>query len=140
MSHFTSLQKAQIKDVEAFIAACQELGFTNIRRNVSITDYNGKTITVDVAAGNGGRYDVALQKNANGSYSMVSDWWGIRTSGSRLSSHFKGCAYDEDIQNVFLKHTTKNTLINNYKRQGFRATYTESENGDLHLQLSRNSY
>ena len=138
MSHFTSLQKANIKDVEAFVAACQELGFTNIRRNVQITDFYGNQITVDVAASAGGRYDVALRKNTSGSYDMVADWWGVR--GSKLSSHFKGCVTDEDVQNVLLKHTTKNTLINNFKRQGFRASYTETENGDLRLQLSRNSY
>jgi len=135
MSHFTKIDRANIIDTAAFISACKELGLVNVKRNVEITDFYGKKITVDVAI-NVGRYDIALQKNASGTYDMVADWWGIR--GERgLSEKLKNCQTDEDLQNMILKHTTKHTIVSRYRRQGFRANIREDEEENLHVELVR---
>lgn len=134
MSHFTKIDRANIVDAEAFIAACEELGYTNVKRNAQIKDYYGKEMRVDVAI-NCGRYDIALVKNADGNYDMVADWWGVRGSG--LPDRLKGCSTDEDLQNTILRHTTKHTIVSRYKRQGFRAMISEDEEQNLHVELTR---
>lgn len=134
MSHFTKIDRANIIDTVAFASACKELGFVDVRKNVEITDFYGKRITVDVAI-KCGKYDIALQKNKAGTYDMVADWWGVR--GSNLPDKLKKCRSDEDLQNMILKHTTKNTIVNRYKRQGFRATVREDEDENLHVELAR---
>jgi len=134
MSHFTKIDKANIVDVKAFASACEELGFTGIKFDVEITDYFGSKITVCVAVPIG-RYDIALQKNSNDTYDMVADWWGVMRE--KLPSQIKNCRTEEDIQNLILKHTTKNTIVNNYRRQGYRASVREDEEENLHVELSR---
>ena len=135
MSHFTKIDKASIVDSSAFIEACRELGFISVRENVEIKDYYGKMMRVDVAISCGGRYDIALVKNSNGTFDMVGDWWGIRGSG--LPEKLKNIRTDEDLQNMLLKHTTARTIVNRYKRQGFRASIREDENEDLQIELVR---
>jgi len=134
MSHFTKIDRANIIDTAAFISACKELGLTQVKRNAEITDYYGKKITVDVAI-NCGKYDIALQKNASGTFDMVGDWWGIRMGN--LPEKLKKCRTDEDLQNMILKHTTKHTIVSRYRRQGFRANIREDEEENLHVELVR---
>lgn len=132
MSHFTKLDKANIVDAASFIAACQELGLTNVKQNVEIKDFYGQTMKVDVAI-KCGKFDIALKKNANDTYDMVGDWWGIRGSG--LSGKLKGLT-EVDIQNMLLQYTTKHTIINRYKKQGYQVQgYKEDEQGDLQYEL-----
>ena len=137
MSHFTKLDKAQITDAEAFVKACADLGFTDVKRNCKIKDFYGKQITVDVAVKTGPRYEVALQKGDNGKYDMVADWWGIRgeMDKERLKAH--GIRNDSELQDALLRHTTKHTIITRYGRQGFRATVTEDAENNLNVSLVR---
>lgn len=134
MSHFTKIGQASIVDASAFIEACCELGFKGVRENVEIKDYFGKKMVVDVAI-KCGNYDIALVKNSNGTFDMVGDWWGIRGSG--MPEKMKNIRTDEDLQNMLLKHTTARTIVNRYKRQGFRANIREDENEDLQIELIR---
>lgn len=135
MSHFTKLSKAQISNVDAFIQACADLGFTEVKRNCKIKDYVGKEIEVDVAV-NCGRYDIALQMNKEtGKYDMVADWWGIR--GVLQAGKNPDIKTDSDLQDYLLRHTTKHTIVNKYRRQGFRAEITEDEKYNLNITLSR---
>ena len=134
MSHFTKIDRANIIDVTAFIAACKELGFNDVKQNTTIKDFYGQSMNVDVAV-KVGKYDIALKKNSNGTYDMVADWWGIRGTG--LSAKFKGCFTDAEVQDMILKHTTKNTIINKYKKLGFRASVVEDAEQNLQVELVR---
>lgn len=135
MSHFTKIEQANIIDTEAFVSACKELGLVQVRRNVEITDFYDQKILVDVAI-TVGKYDIALKKNASGTYDMVADWWAIRRERD-LSDKLKKCRTDEDLQNMLLKHTTKHTIVSRYRRQGYRATVREDEEENLHVELVR---
>lgn len=137
MSHFTKLAKAQITDVDAFIAACADLGLTEVMRDAKIKDFYGKEITVDVAIKTG-KYSIALQKNEQGKFDMISDWWGVR--GDLASSpvlNQQGIRNDADLQDAILRHTTKNTIIQRYKRLGFRASVEEDDDHNLTVNLVR---
>jgi len=136
MSHFTKLERANIVNVDAFISANKELGLTEIRKNVEITDYYGNKIKVDVAI-KVGKYDIALKKNDAGSYDMVADWWGLRTSD--LPAKLKACRSETDLQDLILKYTTKHTIVAKYKAQGWRANIKE-ENDEFTIDLVRNQY
>lgn len=135
MSHFTKLDRAQIVNADAFIKACADLGFTDVRRDVKIKDYYGKEITVDVAV-KAGRYDIALQKNESGKYDMVADWWGVRGAATDLMRKAK-INGDTDLQDYLLRHSTKHTIVDKYRRQGFRADVTEDEKQNLNVTLTR---
>ena len=135
MSHFTKLDRAQITSADAFIKACKDLGFTEIQRDVTIKDYYGKSIKVDVAV-KAGKYDIALQKNESGKFDMVADWWGVRGAAPELMRKAK-INGDGDLQDYLLRHTTKHTIVERYARQGFRADVTEDAKQNLNVVLTR---
>lgn len=134
MSHFTKIDRANIVDVDAFISACNELGLTSVRRNCQIKDYYGQMVTVDVAV-NVGQYDIALSKNAAGTYDMIADWWGVRRC--ELPKKLAECKSDTDLQDLILKHTTAQTVIGRYKRQGYRVNVYEDAEQNLQIELHR---
>lgn len=135
MSHFTKLDRAQITSPEAFIAACAELGFDQVNRECKIKDFYGKEITADLAI-KCGKYDLALVKNETGKYDMVADWWGVRGVMGQSAAD-KKIGNDTDLQDFLLRHTTKHTIINKYRREGFRADVSEDENQNLNVKLTR---
>ena len=125
MSHFTKLDKSNIVDPKAFIAAAKELGFTTIKENATMNGYMGRTMKADIVAQQpGGRYDVGLVKNGS-KYDLIADWWGVGnlqgTSGS----------------DAFLRLTTKHTLINRYRMQGFTARIQEDAAHNITVSLTR---
>lgn len=134
MSHFTKLAKAKITNVDAFISACAELGFTEVNRDCKIKDYAGKEIQVDLAV-KCGKYDLGLTKNETGGYDVQADWWGIR--GVLNQGQHGDIRTDSDLQDFILRHTTKHTIVNKYRRQGFRAEVTEDKDKNLNIKLSR---
>lgn len=136
MSHFTKLDSAQITDVNAFILACAGLGFTEVRRNVEITDYFKAKRTADVAIRMpGGGYDLALVKNGSGKYDCIADFWGIRMQ--LMSSKQGTYPTDQSLQQRLVRDTTRHAIVERYKRDGFRATVSEDDQGNLNLELVR---
>ena len=135
MSHFTKLDRAKIVDPEAFIKACADLGLTDVHRDIEIKDFYGKKIMVDVAVKTG-KYDLALVKGEDGKYDLTADWWGVRGERSQEMRDAKIIS-DTDLQNYLLRHSTKHTIVQRYKRQGFRADIREDENQNLTVKLTR---
>jgi hypothetical protein len=79
MSHWSEV-KTQVKDVAALTAAATEMGLTveatvNTRRP-TIRGYGTMSQEVDIAVKLTGRYDLGFIQQENGSYQMVTDWWG----------------------------------------------------------------
>jgi len=135
MSHFTKLDKANIIDKDAFIKACAELGLTSVLHNAKIKDFYGQEIRVDVAI-EAGKYHIALKKNSNGQYDLIADFWGIRTScPEKLRAAIKGEITDNAIQDMILKHTTKNTIVSKYSKMGYRASVTEDADQNIQVEL-----
>jgi hypothetical protein len=73
MSHFTEI-KTQIKDIEALRLACQELGLTLLQDTEARGYYENKT-KGDYVVQLKGPYDIALNKQADGTFGLTADLW-----------------------------------------------------------------
>ena len=73
MSHFTEI-KTQIKDIEALRLACRELGLT-LLQNAVARGYYGNETKGDYVVQLKGPYDIALNKQADGTFGITSDLW-----------------------------------------------------------------
>lgn len=158
MSHFTKLDKANVVDAEAFIAAAAELGLTVVERNVEMRawDTDDAPVHVDICCrfpgkkGDGAaKYGIGLIKNGK-QYEMVSDWaltgfYLPKNIQAKLPTGFPqkdgpgGGAYAacEAFRGLTLQLTSKHTLIANYRRQGFVARAVEDANKNIQLTLTR---
>lgn len=124
MSHYTKLERANIIDPKAFIAAAKELGFHEIVENGIARGYQGATEKMDVVARHPGcKYDVGIKKNGK-TFDLIADWWGVRQTVP-------------DAENAFVRLTTKWTIIAQYRKLGFTPRITEKADKSLHIELSR---
>ncbi|MCU6793227.1 DUF1257 domain-containing protein [Paenibacillus sp. WQ 127069] len=88
MSHFTTLQTT-IKNIEALHIACRELGLELVQEGQA-RGYQGHTVYGDYVIKCKGPYDVVLNKQQDGQYALVTDWYQghvakeIGDSGGRL--------------------------------------------------------
>src|SRR5258706_9226333 len=73
MSHFTTI-KTQIKDIEALRYACQELGLS-LLQNAEARGYYENKIKGDFVVRLKGPYDIALNKQPDGSFGLTADFW-----------------------------------------------------------------
>ncbi len=73
MSHFTTIH-TQIRDTTALQSAVQELGL-ELLENTTARGYANNQLQADYVIRLQGPYDVALQKNVDGSYGLTTDWW-----------------------------------------------------------------
>lgn len=74
MSHFTSITTS-IKDMEALKTAAGALGLSVVE-NSKARGYAGQKIKADFVIQLKGPYDIALIKQPNDTYEIVTDWWG----------------------------------------------------------------
>src|SRR6266849_4313214 len=73
MSHFTTI-KTQIKDIEALRSACNEIGLA-LLQNVEARGYNENKIKGEFVVRLKGPYDIALNKQPDGSFGLTADLW-----------------------------------------------------------------
>lgn len=73
MSHFTTIN-TQIKDAEALKAAVEELGLA-LLPNTTARGYLSNQQHGDFVIRLKGPYDVAVNKQPNGSFGLTTDWW-----------------------------------------------------------------
>jgi Protein of unknown function (DUF1257) len=73
MSHFTTI-KTQIKDIEALRSACQEMGLSLLQNAEARGYYENKT-KGDYVVRLKGPYDIALNKQPDGSFGLTADLW-----------------------------------------------------------------
>ena len=74
MSHFTTVD-TQIRDVDALQSACEELGL-QMQENTTARGYGSQTRRGEYVIKLKGPYDIALNRQENGSYALECDWWG----------------------------------------------------------------
>jgi hypothetical protein len=74
MSHFTKM-KTEIRDIEALSFACRELG-VGLHKDGRARGYNGTSVPGDYVIQLTGPYDIALNRNRHGSYTLNTDWYG----------------------------------------------------------------
>jgi hypothetical protein len=73
MSHFTTI-KTQIKDVAALEAACRELHLP-LLQHAEARGYSGQTRRGDHVIKLNGPYDIAVNKQPDGTFGLTTDWW-----------------------------------------------------------------
>src|SRR5882672_4647875 len=73
MSHFTTI-KTQIKDIGALRSACHELGLS-LLQNAEARGYYQNKLKGDFVVQLKGPYDVALNKQPDGSFGLTADLW-----------------------------------------------------------------
>jgi hypothetical protein len=73
MSHFTTI-KTQIKDIDALRAALREMGLA-LFPNADARGYSSNQTHGDFVIRLNGPYDIALTKQSDNSYGLITDWW-----------------------------------------------------------------
>lgn len=73
MSHFTTIE-TQIRDIAALRSACVEMGL-ELTENTQARGYNGRTIAGEYVIRLKGPYDIALNRQASGTFQLSTDWY-----------------------------------------------------------------
>jgi hypothetical protein len=73
MSHFTTIQ-TQVRDIAALRDACQELGL-QVVENADARGYAGNKLPGDYVVRLQGPYDIALNRQPDGTFGLTTDWW-----------------------------------------------------------------
>ena len=73
MSHFTTIQ-TQIKDLDALRSALGEMHLT-LLTNTEARGYSTQSMTGDFVIRLNGPYDIAINRQPDGTYGLTTDWW-----------------------------------------------------------------
>jgi hypothetical protein len=75
MSHFSTL-RTKLTDAEILKATLRDLGIC-IKTGTTVRGSNGQRIRADIVAVLEGEYDLGWSRNANGSFDLIGDLWGV---------------------------------------------------------------
>ena len=80
MSHFTKVA-TKINDLVALRKALDQLGwkYKYNEQGVEVRGWRGQTTKAEIAV-DMGKYDVGVVKQADGTYALEADWWGVETT------------------------------------------------------------
>ena len=115
MSHFTQIE-SQIRDLEALHDACIELGL-ELTYDTEARGYAGQTRTGDAVIKLKGPYDIALNRQPDGTYALTTDWWNgsvEKEVGTNYSKLFQLYGVHKAMREARRKGylTTRKTLPN----------------------------
>ncbi len=75
MSHFSTL-RTKVTDAAILVSALNDLGIS-VQTDADVRGYNGQRIRADIVAVLEGDYDLGWSKNADGSFDLIADLWGV---------------------------------------------------------------
>ncbi|MEM9150222.1 MAG: DUF1257 domain-containing protein [Cyanobacteria bacterium P01_F01_bin.3] len=75
MSHFSTL-RTKITNAEILKSSLNDLGVT-VKTEANIRGYNGQNVRADIVAVLEGDYDIGWSRNADGSFDLIADLWGV---------------------------------------------------------------
>lgn len=75
MSHFSTL-RTKISDAEILTNSLKDLGIT-VNTDADVRGYNNQRIRADIVAVLEGEYDLGWSRNADGSFDLIADLWGV---------------------------------------------------------------
>ncbi len=80
MSHFTKVA-TKINDLVALKKALDQLGwkYKSSEQGVEVRGWRGQTTKAEIAI-DMGKYDVGVVQQADGTYALEADWWGVETT------------------------------------------------------------
>jgi len=77
MSHFSRVRTI-IRDQQLLVQALTQLSYRfKIGERLPIKGYQGNTEYGQIVIDTGSRYDIGLQLQADGSFAVCADWWGV---------------------------------------------------------------
>jgi len=123
MSHFTTI-KTQIKDIEALRSACQEMGLSLLQNAQARGYYENKT-KGDYVVRLKGPYDIALNKQPDGSFGLTADLWNGHVEQE------VGQGYGKLLQ-LYGVHKA----IREARKKGHLVTRCQQHNGAIKLSIS----
>lgn len=96
MSHFTKVA-TKINDLLALRKALDQLGwkYKYNEQGVEVRGWRGQTTKAEIAI-DMGKYDVGVVKQADGTYALEADWWGVETT--------KGLKEEEVVKEINAKY------------------------------------
>jgi len=78
MSHFTRVQTV-IRDQALLEEALRQLNYQfQSGESVPVRGYQGNQESAQVVIDTGGDYDIGFQRQADQSFAVCADWWGVR--------------------------------------------------------------
>jgi hypothetical protein len=75
MSHFSTL-RTKITDAEILKSSLRDLGIV-VKVDADVRGYNGQRLRSDIVATLEGDYDLGWSRNADGSFDLIADLWGV---------------------------------------------------------------
>ncbi|MDB4964454.1 MAG: hypothetical protein JWN44_143 [Myxococcales bacterium] len=129
MSHFTKVA-TKINDLVALKKALDQLGwkYNANAEGVEVRGWRGQLSKAEIAI-DMGKYDVGVVKQADGTYALEADWWGVETT--------KGLKEEEVVKELNSKYAYQR-VVAAVEEQG----YTIDENavqsdGSVKLTVSK---
>jgi hypothetical protein len=105
MSHFSTL-RTKISDAEILKTSLRDLGI-EVKTESDIRGYNGQRVRADIVATLEGEYDLGWSRNADGSFDLIADLWGVAKKHNQT----------ELINSINQKYAVNRTL-NEVRRPG----------------------
>ena len=75
MSHFSTL-RTKITEAEILTSSLKDLGIS-VKTEADVRGYNGQRVRADIVAVLEGEYDLGWSRNADGSFDLIADLWGV---------------------------------------------------------------
>ena len=75
MSHFSTL-RTKITNSEILQSSLSDLGLS-VKTEANIRGYRGQNVRADIVAVLEGDYDIGWSRNADGSFDLIADLWGV---------------------------------------------------------------
>jgi hypothetical protein len=75
MSHFSTL-RTKITDAEVLQNSLRDLGITT-KTEADVRGYQGQRVRADLVAVLEGEYDLGWSQNADGTFDLIADLWGV---------------------------------------------------------------
>ena len=110
MSHFTRV-KTVIRDQIVLEDTLRQLHYRfQSGERVPIRGYQGNTEYGQVVIDNGSRYDIGYQRQADDSFAVCADWWGVQGN-----TQLKENTFLEEVNRTYAHLTVKKQVL----EQGF---------------------
>ena len=131
MSHFTKCD-LKITNLVALKKALADMGLTfNEAKNeqgVVVRGYKGATLNAAVSI-DMGKYDIGVVQQQDGTYELVSDWWGVETT--------RGVTEKEFVEELTQKYAYQRVVIA-CEEQGYTMEETKNEeNGTISVTVKK---
>jgi hypothetical protein len=124
MSHWTTIQ-TQIRDIDALRAACAELNLA-VLENAQARGYSANRHRGDYVIRLNGPYDIAVTRQADGSFTLLTDWWDGHVERE------VGKDYGRLLQFYGVHKATREA-----RRKGLTVQRRQLQNGAIKLSIGR---